>query len=104
MDVHLCAALSMSVLLYVLFSSALAAQSCVIYIFLKFHFILFTYLLLAALSHHCCVWAFLVAMCELLIAVTSLLAEHGLQALRLSSRGAPLYCPLAFGIFPWPLH
>ena len=58
MNVHLCATLSMFVVLYVLFSSAFIAQPCVIYIFIKFHFILFIYLLLSALSHHCCMWAF----------------------------------------------
>ena len=50
-------------------------------------FILFIYLFLAALCLHCCAWAFsscgergllFVAVRRLLIAVASLVAEHGL--------------------------
>ena len=56
-----------------------------ILIFLKFIFI---YLFLAALGLHCCAWAFssrgerrllFIVVCGLLIAVASLVAEHGLQ-------------------------
>ena len=54
----------------------------------SFFFInLFLYLFLAALGLHCCVWAcfscgeqelLFIAVCGLLIAVASLVAEHGL--------------------------
>ena len=58
---------------------------------------IFIYLFLAALDLHCCVWAFsscgergllFVVVHELLIAVAFLVAEHGLQAHGLSSRGS----------------
>ena len=50
-------------------------------------FLIFIYLFLAALGLHCCAWAFsscgergplFAAVCGLLIAVASLVAEHGL--------------------------
>ena len=50
------------------------------------------YLFLAALGLHCCVWAFssfggrgllFIVVCRLLIAVASLVVEHGLEAHRL---------------------
>ena len=58
----------------------------VIYFFLN-KFIAFIYLFLAALGLRCCAWAFsscgerglrFVALCRLLIAVASLVADHGL--------------------------
>ena len=56
-------------------------------IFLFFKFIYFIYLFLAALGLRCCAWAFsscgeqgllFIAVSGLLIAVASLVAEHGL--------------------------
>ena len=58
---------------------------CDLFFFNKF--ILFIYLFMAVLGLHCCVWAFsscseqgllFFAVCGLLIAVASLVAEHGL--------------------------
>ena len=62
-----------------------------IYIYPKTSFLkllnLFIYLFLSVLSLHCCTWAFssygeqgvlFVAVCGLLVAVASLVAEHGL--------------------------
>ena len=55
--------------------------------FFSSFFLLFIYLFLAALGLRCCAWAFsscgewgllFVAVCGLLIAVASLVAEHGL--------------------------
>ena len=66
-------------------------------LFCCFQFILFMYLFLAVLGLRCCVQAFsscgeqgllFVALCRLLIAVASLLVEHGLQAHRFSSCGS----------------
>ena len=62
--------------------------------FLSFFFFinLFIYLFLAAFGLHCCMWAFsscgewgllFVAVCGLLVAVASLVEEHGLQEHRL---------------------
>ena len=62
-----------------------------------FLFFKFIYLFVAVLGLRCCTWAFstcgkrgllFVAVYGLLIAVASLVGEHGLQALRLSSCGA----------------
>ena len=94
--------------------------------FIKNLFILF-YLFLAALGHHCCVWAFsscgewgllFVAVRRFLIVVASLVAEHRLQAhvlRQLWHAGSVvvahgLSCSTACGIFldqgsnPCPLH
>ena len=80
------------------------------------------YLFLAVLGLHCCVQAFsscgeqglhFIAVCRLLIAVSSLAVEHRLwgtqasiaAALRLSSFGTQVFCFLACGIFPnWGLN
>ena len=66
-------------------------------LFVLFYFILkFIYLFLAALCLCCCAWAFsscrewellFVVVRGLLIAVASLVADHGLQACQLSSCG-----------------
>ena len=53
--------------------------------FFLIKFFLLIYLFLAALGLHCCARAF--SSSGLLIAVASLVAEHGLQARRLSSCG-----------------
>ena len=68
-------------------------MSCLLILFLKN----FLYLFLAALGLRCCTWAFsscgergllFVAVRGLLIAVASLVAEHGLQAHGLQSSGS----------------
>ena len=57
------------------------------YYYFFYKFIYFIYLFLAVLGLHCCTWAFcscgewgllFVVVCGLLIAVASLVAEHGL--------------------------
>ena len=62
-----------------------------------FFFLIFIYLLLSALSLHCCLWAFsncdksgllFVVGCSFLISVASLVMEHGLQGAWLSSCGS----------------
>ena len=72
-------------------------QTCALPIFFPNKFIYFIYLFLAALGLHCCMRAFsscdergllFVVVRGLLIAVASLVAEHGFQECKLSSCGS----------------
>ena len=77
---------------------------------LKYPSIFSILLFLAARGLHCCSWAFLVAVHELLLAMASLAEEHWLQVRGLSSAAPRLNCFTACGIFPGqgsnpcPLH
>ena len=87
------------------------------FIAMQLFFLFFFYLFLATLSLRCCAWAFsscgergllFVAVCGLLIAVASLVVEHGLQAHGLqqlwhagfSSCGARAQLPRGMWVLP----
>ena len=61
-----------------LFLGLLLSKKIFFNLIFSLYFYLFIYLFLAALGLHCCMRGLLIAVCGLLIAVASFVAEHGL--------------------------